>query len=52
MTSSAVELEAARCVRHCEQSEAAQTKPLLETPSLDRFALLAMTEIAVLILED
>jgi hypothetical protein len=32
--------------RHCEQSEATQTKPQLETPSLDRFALLAMTESA------
>jgi hypothetical protein len=30
--------------RHYEQSEAAQTKPQLETVSLDRFALLAMTE--------
>jgi len=33
--------------RHCEQSEAIQTKPQLETPSLGRFALLAMTESAV-----
>ena len=30
--------------RHCEQSEATQTKLQLETPSLGRFALLAMTE--------
>jgi DNA-binding MarR family transcriptional regulator len=30
--------------RDCEQSEAIQTKPRLETSSLDRFALLAMTE--------
>ena len=30
--------------RHCEQSEAIQTKPQLETPSLARFALLAMTK--------
>ena len=33
--------------RHCEQSEATQTKPQLETPSLGRFALLAMTESGV-----
>ena len=33
-----------RISRHCEQSEAIQTKPQLETLSLDRFALLAMTE--------
>jgi hypothetical protein len=31
---------------HCEQSEAIQTKPRLEPPSLDRFALLAMTKSA------
>jgi hypothetical protein len=30
--------------RHCEQSEAIQTKPRLRTASLDRFALLAMTD--------
>jgi hypothetical protein len=32
--------------RHCEQSEAIQTKPRFEPPSLDRFALLAMTKSA------
>src|ERR1700733_13953437 len=32
--------------RHCEQSEAIRTKPQFETPSLGRFALLAMTESA------
>src|SRR5271169_681802 len=36
-----------RFERHCEQSEAAQTKRRLETSSLGRFALLAMTESAV-----
>jgi hypothetical protein len=33
-----------RLDRHGEQSEAIQTKPQLESPSLGRFALLAMTE--------
>jgi hypothetical protein len=36
--------DALRLLRHCEQTEAVQTKPQPETPSLDRFAWLAMTE--------
>ena len=36
--------DALRLLRHCEQTEAVQTKPQPETPSLHRSAWLAMTE--------